>query len=173
MVVADRIMVLRNGVIQQGGAPFSVYNEPASIFVANFVGGASFLEGFIADKDKHGSWVRLRNGLVIRTDEASYSTEERVILAIREEMTQIFRDAQRMEEVNLLPGTIQTRSFLGSFSLYEVLLENGDVVRSKVPVYADEVGLRSGEKVHMLLEPKYIKVYPYPAVGLYKELEVI
>jgi putative spermidine/putrescine transport system ATP-binding protein len=66
MIVADKIVVLRDGEIQQEGPPLHVYNEPKSIFVANFVGGANFFEGFVAESDEYGSWIQLRNGAILR-----------------------------------------------------------------------------------------------------------
>jgi ABC-type Fe3+/spermidine/putrescine transport system ATPase subunit len=173
MVVADRIVVLRNGQIQQEGVPSTVYNEPKSIFIANFVGGANFLEGFIAEKDNGGSWVRLRNGLVMRIKETRHPIGERVVLAFREEMTKIVKGIRGVEEVNLFPGTVAATSFLGSFIVYEILLDNGDVVRSRIPIYLDGENVVSREKVSVFLEPECVKTYLYPSVGLFKELEVI
>jgi multiple sugar transport system ATP-binding protein len=47
MRLADRIVVMKEGRIEQAGAPIKVYDEPASLFVAHFVGspGMNFLEG--------------------------------------------------------------------------------------------------------------------------------
>lgn len=41
MTMGDRIMVLHNGEIQQVGTPLSLYNEPANLFVAQFIGSPS------------------------------------------------------------------------------------------------------------------------------------
>ena len=38
MTLADRIVVLRNGVIEQVGTPLELYNKPANVFVAGFIG---------------------------------------------------------------------------------------------------------------------------------------
>jgi multiple sugar transport system ATP-binding protein len=47
MRLADRIVVMKDGRIEQAGAPIAVYDEPASLFVAHFVGspGMNFLDG--------------------------------------------------------------------------------------------------------------------------------
>ena len=173
MVVGDRIAVLRNGRIRQVSIPFTVYNEPKSIFVADFVGGANFLEGFIAEGDQHGSWVQLRRGLVLRIRETGYSPGERVVLAIREEMTEITKRTRRREEINLFSGTVETTIFLGSFLVYEILLKNGDMVNSRVPVHLDKKRISSGDRVYVRLKPDAIKTYLYPQGGLLRELEVI
>ena len=173
MVVGDRIAVLRHGQIRQVSIPFTVYNEPKSIFVADFVGGANFLEGFIAERDQHGSWVQLRHGLVLRLRETGYSPGERVVLAIREEVTEVVKRTKRREEINLFPGTVESAAFLGSFVVYEVRLENGDVVNSRVPLHLNKKGIPLGDGVYVRLKPESIKTYLYPQAGLLRELEVI
>ena len=44
---ADRMAVLSNGVIQQVGAPMSLYDAPVNRFVANFIGSANIIDGSI------------------------------------------------------------------------------------------------------------------------------
>lgn len=53
MTMADRIVVLSGGRIEQFGAPLDLYNRPANRFVAGFIGSPrmNFIEGLLADKD--------------------------------------------------------------------------------------------------------------------------
>jgi ABC-type Fe3+/spermidine/putrescine transport system ATPase subunit len=173
MIVGDRVAVLRQGQIQQVSIPFTVYNEPKSIFIANFVGGANFLEGYVTERDQQGSWVQLRNGYIARIKETGYSPGERVVLAIREELTEIIKRTHEKHEVNFFPGTIRVTSFLGNFETFEVLLENGDIVNSKIPLSQRKMPLSCNEKVHVQLRPENIKTYLYPQAGLFRELEAI
>ena len=48
-VLGDRIAVMRDGAIQQDAAPDIIYEQPASRWVADFVGGANWVRGFAAD----------------------------------------------------------------------------------------------------------------------------
>jgi ABC-type Fe3+/spermidine/putrescine transport system ATPase subunit len=57
LVLADRIVVLNQGRIEQVGTPQEIYRRPASRFVASFIGTANLLEGTVAGVDA-------RNGLV-------------------------------------------------------------------------------------------------------------
>jgi ABC-type Fe3+/spermidine/putrescine transport system ATPase subunit len=173
MIVSDRISILRQGQIQQASIPFTIYNEPKSIFVANFVGDANFLEGYISERDLQGSWVQLRNRYIARIKETGYSPGERVVLAIREELTEIIKRKGEKQEVNLFPGTIQSTIFLGSSIAFEVLLENGDVVNSKIPVSQLKKKFTNNEKVYMRLQPENMKTFLYPQAGLFRELEAI
>ncbi|RJS85631.1 ABC transporter ATP-binding protein [Candidatus Bathyarchaeota archaeon] len=174
LVVADKIVVLRHGRVQQVGDPFSVYNEPRNIFVANFVGGANFLEGFVANTAGGKSKIQLRGNLSLEV-EGEYPVGERVVVAVREEATGITGETElvRTEETNLIPGIVDSVSFLGSFVLYEVTLLNGDKVSSKVPVQADHRKFMRGDKVLIQIDPRQTRVYKYPPAGLYKELEAI
>jgi ABC-type Fe3+/spermidine/putrescine transport system ATPase subunit len=173
MIVGDRIAVLRHGQIQQVSIPFTVYNEPKSLFVANFVGGANFLEGYILERNQYGSWVQLRDRLIARIRDTGYSTGERVVLAIREELIEIIKRRRKKEEFNLFSGTIQSKSFLGSSVTYGVLLENGEVVYARVPVNQYREELSESDKVYVRFQPENIKTYLYPQGGLFRELEVI
>jgi len=173
IIVADRLIVLRGGEIQQEGPPSQVYNEPKNIFVAHFVGGANFFEGFIAETDPYGSWVQLRNGFILRVNETKWKVGERIVLMIREERTEIIKGTKIREEINLLPGTIREVSFLGDFISYEILLDNGDSVNSKMPTLLGIGRFRVDERVYVRLRTEHLRVYPYPPQGLYQELEVI
>ncbi|MEM2464447.1 MAG: ABC transporter ATP-binding protein [Candidatus Bathyarchaeia archaeon] len=173
MIVADRMIVLRNGEVQQEGAPLQVYNEPRNIFIAHFVGEANFFEGFIADVDQYGSWVQLRNGFILRTNDTNRSVGERVVIMAREEKSRILKAIKKREEINLLPGTIESISFLGTFISHTILLDNGDKANSKVPTINAVGKFRVGERVYLQVKPEDLRVYPYPPHGLYRELEVI
>lgn len=173
MIVADKIIVLRDGEVQQEGAPIQIYNEPKSIFVANFVGGANFLEGFVVDVDQYGSWIQLRNGFLLRTNDVSKSIGERVVIMVREENSKIMKAVRSKEEINLFPGTIQDSSFLGAFVSFTVLLDNGDEIISKVPTITAIGKFNVGDRVYLRLKPEDLKVFSYPPQGLYKEIEVI
>lgn len=172
MVVAGRIVVLRNGQIQQEGTAIHIYDQPKSIFVANFVGGSNFLEGFISEKSSGGSLVELRGRLKITVSENGYQVGEKVVIAIREESSRVSKNGD-LSEINVLHGTMGETSFLGDFTRYEVLLENGDRVNCKVPTVMNSEKFQKEEEVFVHLRPQDTKVYPYPAAGLYKELEAI
>ena len=65
MTLADRIAVMRGGVIQQFDAPSVIYNRPVNRFVAGFLGspGMNFLEGRLEDGE--GGWLFATDGIFI------------------------------------------------------------------------------------------------------------
>jgi len=59
MTLADRIVIMRGGVIEQVGTPDEVYNHPASVFVGGFIGAPAM--NFLKARVESGS-VRLADG---------------------------------------------------------------------------------------------------------------
>jgi multiple sugar transport system ATP-binding protein len=64
MTMADRIVVLHDGIIEQAGSPLELYNHPVNRFVAGFIGSPkmNFLEGVVAAHSANGLDVRLQGG---------------------------------------------------------------------------------------------------------------
>ena len=52
LTMSDKIVVMKNGEIQQIGSPQDIYNEPANRFVANFIGESNILSGTMIDDYK-------------------------------------------------------------------------------------------------------------------------
>jgi multiple sugar transport system ATP-binding protein len=83
MTLADRIVAMHGGVVQQVGSPLELYDRPANLFVAGFIGspGMNFLE---ASYEAGG--VKLKDGTIVPLDKTlSLSNGEKVTLGIRPE----------------------------------------------------------------------------------------
>ncbi len=61
--MSDRVVVLRSGVIEQVGGPREIYEQPASLFVAQFVGESNLLAGIITRKLDADSFAAVVEGL--------------------------------------------------------------------------------------------------------------
>ncbi|KEQ06326.1 ABC transporter ATP-binding protein [Pseudorhizobium pelagicum] len=72
MTLADRIVVLNGGRIEQVGTPLDLYRAPVNVFVAGFIGSPAmnFLDADV-DADAGGPAARLTDGTVIRLDPSS------------------------------------------------------------------------------------------------------
>lgn len=86
MTMADVVVIMRDGIIEQSGKPLDVYDSPANLFVAQFIGspGMNILEGEIA---KDGSHLTMRSGEInmpIPTN-APVKAGQKVIYGIRPE----------------------------------------------------------------------------------------
>ena len=68
MTLADRIVVLQAGRIEQVGAPMELYEHPCNLFVAGFIGspGMNLIDAVVQEAGASGATVQLRGGEVIR-----------------------------------------------------------------------------------------------------------
>ncbi|TPW30272.1 ABC transporter ATP-binding protein [Pararhizobium mangrovi] len=86
MTMADRIVVMNGGRIEQVGTPLELYDRPANRFVAGFIGAPamSFLDGRY-ETDENGERVVLTNGAVVPVAPCSAENGEAVAVGIRPE----------------------------------------------------------------------------------------
>jgi ABC-type Fe3+/spermidine/putrescine transport system ATPase subunit len=122
MALADRIICMRSGHIEQVGTGRELYREPASRFVADFIGACSFVEGKVTHSTEgKGAGVRTAEGLEIYADRAAAKAPGApVALAIRPEA--ITLSTENPGGSNSFPATIQSATFLGSHSEYQMLV---------------------------------------------------
>ncbi len=89
MTLADRIVVMRNGYIEQIGTPLDIFQNPANVFVAGFIGSPpmNLTKGTII-KDKNSLSIKLNDNLIIPIPEkenAKITEGQDVIMGIRTE----------------------------------------------------------------------------------------
>ncbi|MGX1306698.1 putrescine transport system ATP-binding protein [Amorphus suaedae] len=131
MTVADRIAVMDQGVIRQVATPAEIYEQPASRYVADFIGDINILEGRI--ERGAGGVTRLvspKTGLVIETDQPVEGDPETAWYAIRPEKLRVSLDPPAQTAVNAVNGEIWDIAYLGDVSIYHVKLDDGTVMRA-------------------------------------------
>ena len=113
--MSDRIVILRDGRVEQGGAPDALYHRPTSRFVADFLGRSNFVAGTSdSDPDSGLMTITTDNGerlsKRLRADEIPQS--EVTLLALRPENIRV--TLAPLAEHNSVAGTIAGVSFFGS-----------------------------------------------------------
>ena len=89
MTMADRIVVMKKGVVQQVGSPKDIYDHPENLFVAGFIGAPTmnFMRGKVAEGNfvtKGGGEIEIPVGYYEKLKELGYEGKE-VVLGIRPE----------------------------------------------------------------------------------------
>ncbi|MDQ0324167.1 putative spermidine/putrescine transport system ATP-binding protein [Rhodopseudomonas julia] len=108
--ISDRIVVMNSGRIEQVGAPFEVYNRPATPFVANFVGTLNRVEARV--KNAASQEVAIgEQSVVLKKLPATVRDGEPVVLALRPEALNLVNGADNGICLN---ARVETVSFLGS-----------------------------------------------------------
>ena len=123
MTLADRIVIMRDGYIQQVGTPFEVFHQPANIFVAQFIGAPSMnmIEGTWGDGAVH-----MQNGLTVPAKGHAAASGSPVILGLRPD------DLVVGDEEPLFEGEVSVLEPLGADTLVYVSV-NGNEVIAKAP----------------------------------------
>jgi putative spermidine/putrescine transport system ATP-binding protein len=112
MVLADRIVVLRDGVLQQLGAPDELYRRPRSAWVADFIGLSNFIRGTAAAHGDGLATVRTPVGTFTATGAAVGSE---VLVVLRPEVLHFGGT-----HPNRLAGVVRERAFLGNLLDYRI-----------------------------------------------------
>ena len=89
MTMADKIVVLRAGHIEQVGSPLDLYNHPDNLFVAGFIGSPrmNFLQGTLASSSANSSVIEISDGsqLQVNIDTQAATIGSNVTLGLRPE----------------------------------------------------------------------------------------
>ena len=149
LAISDRIAVMRQGKIEQMGTPESVYLNPASLFVAEFVTQANILPA----TKKGGSWQTEIGEITVSATESAddnYREIERANLTIRPENIRLNLDPSS-------EAVVIERQFLGREYYYCVLTAAG----KRIYVRSDLEGAISiGTKVSFALDFACPKIFP-------------
>jgi spermidine/putrescine ABC transporter ATP-binding subunit len=134
--IADRIVVMRNGEVQQIGAPQEIYESPGDSFMAEFIGSANLLNGVIIETIPKGNEVFYRLDLkskfqVLVKKKSSGAIGDTILVGIRPEKLNVHRQYPS-EEMNVLHGRIGLFHYLGA--ILEIHVDvNGTELIANVP----------------------------------------
>ncbi|WP_054312324.1 ABC transporter ATP-binding protein [Mesorhizobium sp. 1M-11] len=146
--VCDRIAVFNEGRIQQVGTPMGLYERPANLFVANFLGTANLLEGKIRGEGNARSFEVAGAGSI--PIPAGVDVPESAKLVLRPQYATIGLDAA--DSVSL-PGRIVHREFLGATVRYGVQV-GGAMVLIDAPFHSGDSLLEPGGSTTVGFKPK-------------------
>ena len=137
LTMSDRIAVMRNGRFEQIGAKSEIYTNPASAFVAAFVGHANRLEGKIVEMDRGLARMFWNGRTLLVPSPAGAAPGDKVRYFIKHEDLEIVPDKVNgiaANDANQVRGTLRDIIFKGQTANYIVVLpEGGDLVVSDTP----------------------------------------
>jgi putative spermidine/putrescine transport system ATP-binding protein len=148
MTMADSIVVMSNGRIEQVGPPQDIYHRPAKAFVADFIGKANFFDGLTETGG-------IRIGGNVLQAEASFRNGSPVRVAIRPERACLDQEPGP----NRLPATVTFVRDLGPVREYHLDTALGKMV---VENALGEGGQRfeKGQETEVRLPPEALHIFP-------------
>lgn len=126
LTMADRVVVMDKGVIAQVGTPLEIYRNPATPFVAQFIGSMNMLCGEVIDQSA------VRCGTIVLQVRHRLPKGQPVLVAIRPEDVRLGSPSL----TNSLAVTVQFEEFLGA--VYRLHTTTADQQRLWVDVAADQ-----------------------------------
>jgi ABC-type Fe3+/spermidine/putrescine transport system ATPase subunit len=125
LAMSDRIAVMRAGRLEQVAAPRAIYEQPATAFVASFVGATNLLRGAVVRRDGEVADV-LVGATTIRARLAGQPSFDRVALSLRPEALRLIGDGEAPPPGwRVLTGTLQEVEYLGAVTRFVVRLADG------------------------------------------------
>lgn len=156
MVMSDRIVVMRDGKIEQIGPPKEVYQNPNSRFVAGFIGLSNFFEAELLDPGAIGGHGTVRIGeYVLKCRPYPDLNAEKAIVSIRPEDWRL-NGAEDETQENIITSPVERVVYLGSSQ--EIWLKmQGQEIRAHTSHLVDAV---PGETIRHHVDPAAVKVLP-------------
>lgn len=119
MSMADRIAVMDKGHIVQIGTPTDLYSNPATPFIADFVGTSNILSGTVAG-EKEGLVIVKGDGFVLRSSNKALKNELDVIIRPEHVKVEAVDSIVDDKSTNVIEGTVIMSTYLGSIVRYDV-----------------------------------------------------
>jgi len=129
MAISDRIIVMREGSIEQSGAPLDIYNKPRSRFVADFIGAANIIAGTSQGTSAAGGPMIKSGDALIEcapgSKLAAPDSDGNHLIAVRTVYPEMLRDAP--SRPNQWPAKIVRSVLLGDIVSYTVAWAGGEL----------------------------------------------
>lgn len=153
MTMADRIIVMRDGRIEQIGTPMEVYRNPKTLFVAEFVGMATIFKGR-ARRESGYSIFESEDGFILRLAE---KVEGEGYVSIKSENFKIYENPSEAGGIPVNPVKIAKKFFEGDHVLYELCFKKTNI---KVKVMDAKKVFKIGQEVYLGCDPEDVKWIP-------------
>ncbi|MEZ2130832.1 MULTISPECIES: ABC transporter ATP-binding protein [unclassified Sinorhizobium] len=155
MTLADRIVVLRRGRIEQVGTPLELYNKPANRFVAGFIGAPhmNFLEGRIVGHDGKSAQIETVGGHRLSVPAAaSHTAREKVSVGIRPQHVTLADQGAS--------GTMETRiTLVEELGSETVVHAEAEGHKKLVAVLAGQKRLKVGDGLALRFDPELLHLF--------------
>ena len=159
MTMSDRIAVMNRGKYEQLGDPETLYERPATEFVAGFLGISNLLSATLGDRDGDYVATTLAEGAVIRVPSAVIGVASSIKIGVRPEKIRLHADGSTIaDQMNRLHGRVTDASYLGASTSYIIQTSGG----ARLTVFEQNVARtshgslhRPGQEVHLSWAPDH------------------
>jgi multiple sugar transport system ATP-binding protein len=146
MTMADRIVVMRDGLVSQQGAPLELYDRPENTFVASFIGSPSMnlLKGEVG---QDGASANVNGSVIALASHPELMPGRKIVIGVRPEHLTLANAGIPARVVVIEPTGAETH----------VVLRFGDV--EIIAVFRDRPGFAVGDQVFLATDPRKVHVF--------------
>ncbi|MDJ0955662.1 MAG: putative 2-aminoethylphosphonate ABC transporter ATP-binding protein [Arenicellales bacterium] len=155
LTMADRIVIMNDGIIEQVGTPLEVYREPETVFVADFIGTMNFISGTI-----DGVQTVAVGGQSLRCNTDGLASGSQVTVAVRPE--DIVVHEVEGEHENIFNVVVAEVEFLGSFVRADLVADQFGDNRMRADFSINlirRLNIEEGANISVLIPAERIRVY--------------
>lgn len=160
LTMSDRIAVMNHGKVEQVAPPREMYDEPASAYVADFLGVSNTMDATAVGPDADAVTIELADGLRLRAAGGQTSARGRVKVVIRPERIGIAPASTTGP--NCVSALVQRSVYHGSGTQVSLLLHNGETLTALVQnsQAGDDPTWAAGNAVSVHLPDWALRVLP-------------
>ena len=158
MTMADRIVVMQAGLVEQVGSPMELYRSPKNLFVAGFIGSPrmNFLPATVTASIPDRTTLLIAGVLPLTLPALAVTPGDALTLGVRPEHLILAASAG-------LSASVQTVEHLGSESYLHLSLDSGETLTARV---LGETTIRPDDPVHLALDPSAIHLFNQHGVAI-------
>jgi spermidine/putrescine transport system ATP-binding protein len=157
LTMSDRIAVLNAGRVEQIGTVNEIYYQPATRFVASFIGETNIVEADILSRSNGLLRVRVEGGLQLDVKDAPAAKTDKILLSLRPEKIRLFRS--QPEGANTFPARVAMEVFKGALDDLTLVVEGGLELGACLPNHGEQdTDFHEGENVFCRIQPEDINV---------------
>jgi len=165
LVLSDRIAVMDAGRIQQVGTPGDLYERPASLFVADFIGTNNFLPGTVVEASAGYARIRTPSGDIRGAGRGEVRPGAGATAVVRPENVELLDGSESPSAgwsalENRLRGRVVLFQFMGSVLRYEVEISGNAVLKIDIHDPKRHRPLAPGTEVVLRFAANAAAVYP-------------
>jgi len=148
LIMSNRIAVMNRGRIEQVGRPEEIYEKPANLFVAGFVGESNLLKGKIEGRVESAWLIRTDSGLVLRVrGEDALKPGSDVYVTVRPERVIFPQGNEDTKRLNIFEGVALESTYVGEIIKHVIRLKTDETIVVKKPNAVGVLKYERGEKV--------------------------
>ena len=166
MTLGDRIVIMKDGFIQQVGTPTQVFDMPDNLFVAEFIGAPkmnTFKTKLVCEGDKYyvtpyGAKIQVTGDKATMLADKKVGSKD-IVLGVRPEHITLAKQG----DSDAIPCTIQVNEMMGSELHLHVLVDGGDKLIVRIPTISLTDEQRSnlvyGKTIYISFEGKVMHFF--------------